>query len=80
MKNILAVLGVFCYTCVLAADPSGYDPNEVRLSFSNESITDSQQALLRLSSGWDDWNSTTNGWMTQMSERRDCLIELGVQV
>ena len=69
MKNILTVLGVLCYTIVLAADPSGFDPNEVRLQFSNESIMDSHQAQLRLNSGWNDWNSTTNGWMTQMSDR-----------
>ena len=69
MKNFFTLIGLLFCTTVLAADPSGFDPNEVRLIMSTEALNDDQQALLRINSGWNDWNSGTSGWMVMMSEK-----------
>lgn len=73
MKNLLVIFTLFASTVVLAADPVGNDPYEVRLNMSVEQPTENQQAWLRLQSGWNEWNSTinstTNGWMAIMSDR-----------
>lgn len=69
MKNFLTLLALCYCTCVLAVDPSGFDPNEIRLGITSYLIDDAQQAQLRMNSGWQNWNSTTNGWMVMMSEK-----------
>ena len=69
MRGLLAVIGLTIGGVLFASDSVGDDQYEIRLNMSVNQPTETQQAWLRKKSGWDNWNQTTSGWMTIMSER-----------
>ena len=69
MRGLLAVIGLTIGGVLFASDSVGDDQYEIRLNMSVNQPSETQQAWLRKKSGWDNWNQTTSGWMTIMSER-----------
>ena len=67
MNNLLAIIGVLIAFNAIGADPTGYDPNEIRLNFNKSEYSEYQQVLLRNNSAWADWNSYV--WMAMMSPK-----------
>ena len=69
MKNILSVVFVsLVLSNVFASVEGGSDEYEVRLVSNTNVVNDHNQAMLRMSSEWMNWEDNHDGWMAIMDD------------
>jgi hypothetical protein len=71
MRNLLSVVFVFLVVSgtVFASNDVGGDQYEVRLVSKSSVVNEDNEAMLRLSSEWMNWEADHVGWMALMDEK-----------